>query len=49
MEFIIVGLIALALIIRDGIRRDKINRAKIADTDEWVKESLRPYAGIEKD
>lgn len=49
MEFIIVGLIALALIVRDGIRRDKINRAKIPDTNEWVKETLRPYSGIEKD
>jgi hypothetical protein len=49
MEIIVFGVIVLALIIKDGIRRDRENRAKNPGTDEWVKESLRPFAGIEKD
>lgn len=47
MFWIFIGLLSLYLVIKDGIRRDTERRKLIPDTEEWVRESLQPGAGLD--
>lgn len=42
------SLYLLYLVIKDGIRTDKKNRARVVGTPEWVAASLAPGAGIDR-
>jgi len=46
MVWILLIIVSLWLVIKDGIRRDRERRKYIPDTKEWVHETTKPGAGI---
>lgn len=51
--YLIFGALFLYVLIRGGIQQDRENRKRRPGTPEheaeWVRRTLAPYAGIEKD